>query len=656
MKTDPNRAIPFDALLEKIPSGILRQSLGKAPRSVFVNRALCRMLGYSAKELLALEPNKIFFSRRTYDSVLKKICDGKSLGRREVSLRGSQGNRISAVMEVEMSRSAVGRSRCLDFIFETPADSGQVEKDLANSREMFKTVFKNSPVAILVTDSQQHIVAWNPFAQTMLNMDWASLFNKPLKDLFSPQEWERFQSFPQKTRKGVLADVETEVVTNDGSSLDVSLSLSGVRNAQGDVIGTIGIMHDVSSQKKAHDLLLASKRAAEAASEAKTMFLANMSHEVRTPMNTILGMVGLTLDTDLTSEQRDNLLTVKNAADILLSLLNDILDLSRVEAGKIQLEDIEIDIERTVQSVCKTMDILAHNKGLILRWVVDEAVPDMVKGDPVRLRQILVNLINNAIKFTKEGKIQVEVKVRQDWGDRVELLFSVSDDGIGIEKDKQDAIFDVFTQEDVSTTRQFGGTGLGLSICKKLLELMHGRIWVESEKNHGSTFFFTVPYVVVHKDDVPQALQEESIESQLMAQISRQKVSDHAPSQARVLHILLAEDNLVNQKMTQRILEKKGWKVSVANNGQEVLDMMNDQSFDLILMDAQMPVMDGLESTRRIRQKEHGTERRIPIVALTARAMEGDRKKCLEAGMDSYVSKPIEREHLFEAIQSFFTL
>jgi len=656
MKTDPNRIIPFDALLEKVPSGILRHTLGKSPRTVFVNLALCRFLGYSSEEILSLEPHRIFFSRRMYEAMVRKMCDGKNPGRREVALRGRNGSRIPAVMEVVMSRSLAGRSRCLDFIFDPVTDSCRAEKDLANSREMFKTIFKNSPVAILVTDSQQHIVAWNPFAQTMLNMDWASLFNKPFKELFSPQEWERFQSFPQRVRKGVLADVETEVLTKEGSALDVSLSLAVVHNTERDVIGMIGIMHDVSSQKKARDLLLASKKAAEAASEAKTMFLANMSHEVRTPMNTILGMVGLTLDTDLTPEQRDNLLTVKNAADILLSLLNDILDLSRVEAGKIQLEDIEIDIERIVQSVCKTMDILAHNKGLILRWVVDEAVPDMVKGDPVRLRQILVNLINNAIKFTKQGKIQIEVKVRQDWGDRVELLFSVSDDGIGIDKDKQETIFDVFTQEDASTTRQFGGTGLGLSICKKLLELMRGRIWVESEKNHGSTFFFTVPYVVVQKDQVPQALQEESIESQLMAQISRQKSPDQTAMKTQELRILLAEDNLVNQKMTQRILEKKGWKVFVANNGQEVLEMMEEQSFDLILMDAQMPVMDGLESTRRIRENEDGTGRRVPIVALTARAMEGDRKKCLEAGMDSYVSKPIERDHLFEAIQSFFTL
>jgi len=286
---------------------------------------------------------------------------------------------------------------------------------------------------------------------------------------------------------------------------------------------------------------------------------------------------------------------------------------------------------------------------------VDESVPDMIQGDPVRIRQILVNLINNAIKFTQKGKIHVEVKARpKNAQDTCELLFSVMDEGIGIEKDKQEKIFDAFTQEDASTTRQFGGTGLGLSICKKLLELMGGRIWVESEKGKGSAFNFVIPSTVVRREDVPEALQEESIESQLMAQISRKKTLNQAEVKKEDLRILLAEDNLVNQKMAQRILEKKGWLVSVVNNGQEVLDILVKQDFDLILMDAQMPVMDGLEATRKVREMESPQGKHIPIIALTARAMSGDRKKCLDAGMDGYVSKPIDRGQLYETIESFF--
>ena len=649
MKNTIRQESSFNLILDQIPSGLLRQTTGKKSRIDFVNHSLCQMLNYTKVEFLSLDPDKIFANKRTYNSVIKQVMDGKKICDRQVDLKDKEGLKVSAWMTAICVK---GHKRYVDFVFKAAGIPHKIEKELANSKEMFKTVFNNSAVAIIVADKDQHIVAWNPFAQKMLGMGWEDLFNKPLSALFPAEEWNRFKNF-QVQKKGPVSHIETVLLKKKDHALDVNLSLSVVKNLDGEIVGSIGIVHDVSSQKKVQNMLLESKKVAEAASEAKTMFLANMSHEVRTPMNTILGMVGLTLDTELTVEQRDNLLTVKNAADILLSLLNDILDLSRVEAGKIQLENIEIEIERIVSSVCKTMDILARNKGLSLRWVVDEDVPLMVKGDPVRVRQILVNLINNAVKFTKEGIILVEVKVKKREGDQCELLFAVKDQGIGIETDKQEAIFDVFTQEDASTTRQFGGTGLGLSICKKLLELMHGRIWVESSKGKGSTFYFLIPYVIVKKDDIPEALREESIEAQLMAQITKKKSEEQA-SRITQLNILLAEDNLVNQKMTQRILEKRGWRVVVANNGQEVLDMMEQQTFDLILMDAQMPVMDGFESTMNVRKKEEGTGKRIPIVALTARAMSGDRNKCLDAGMDGYVSKPIERDQLFETIQSFF--
>ncbi len=642
--------LPFDKLLNKMQAGIFRQTLGKKPAFCFVNAALCRLLGYTVDEMMVLSPERIFGNKRTYDLLASRVTE-REVDRRKAVLRTKAGEKLLVMISLAAVPGQRGKAHYIDGIIEAEFAQQKIEKDLADSKELFKTVFNNSAAAIMVTDKDERIIAWNPFTEKMLGMGREKLFNRPVCELYPKKEWDRLRALNVR-QKGVVSDIETCVLKNDGDLLAVSLSISIVKDVEGKIVGSIGIMHDVSLQKKTQKMLMDAKKVAEAASDAKTMFLANMSHEVRTPMNTILGMVDLTLDTDLNPEQRDNLMTVKNAADILLSLLNDILDLSRVEAGKIQLEDIEISVERIVRSVCKTMDILAHNKGLKLQWLIDESVPDLVKGDPVRIRQVLVNLINNAIKFTPKGKIQVEVKARSLKKKECELLFTVADEGVGIEKGKQDKIFDVFTQEDASITRQFGGTGLGLAICKKLLELMGGRIWVESEKNKGSFFYFTLPCDIVQKDEVPAALQEENIESQLMAQISKKKQEGVSEKKENV-HILLAEDNLVNQKMTQRILEKKGWRVTVANNGQEVLDVMQKEKFDLILMDAQMPVMDGLAATSEIRKKEKDTSDHIPIIALTARAMEGDRKKCMDSGMDGYVSKPIDRAQLYESVQSF---
>ncbi len=643
----------LDALLNRVESGIFRQTVGTSAAFCFTNEYLCARLGYAPDEIMAISPEDIFDDRREYQAMVRRLQSHASILHKKLLLKSRGGSPIAVVASLFAVRSSRGKLRFIDGIIQ---DSLQEQfKESADPKQFFQAVFHHSAVAIVVTDHEDRIIAWNPFAEKMLEMGWTDLFNRAMADLYPAKEWARLRALVAR-KKSAAFDIETTVIRKDGAQVDINLSLSKLKNADGGTIGCIGIMHDVSFQKKTQKMLVDAKKSAEAASEAKTMFLANMSHEVRTPMNTILGMVDLTLDTELSLEQRDNLLIVKNAADILLSLLNDILDLSRVEAGKIQLEDIEINIERIVRSVCKTMDILARNKGLNLQWVIDESVPDMVKGDPVRIRQVLVNLINNAIKFTSSGKIQIEVKARPNKAqDTCELLFCVIDEGIGIDRDKQERIFDVFTQEDASTTRQFGGTGLGLAICKKLLELMGGRIWVDSEKGKGSTFSFIIPCVVVRSDEIPKALQEESIESQLMAEISKKKTQSAASVKKEDLHILLAEDNVVNQKMAQRILEKRGWRVAVAATGQDVLDMMAREKFDLILMDALMPVMDGFEATRKVREMEQSAgQGHIPIVALTARAMSGDRKKCLDAGMDGYVSKPIDRMQLYETIESFF--
>lgn len=519
----------------------------------------------------------------------------------------------------------------------------RAENALRESEARFRSIFENATAGVVTVSPEGRVIQANPALGRLLGYSVEELKNLSFLDVTHPEDVELSHRLYEKviTETPRRIEYEKRYLDKDGKVVWGKVTGTWIFDEQDRPLYAVALVLDITRRKEAEQQLRAAKETAEAANSAKGEFLANMSHEIRTPMNGIIGMTEQVLESDLTEDQRDCLHMALDSARSLLGLLNDILDFSKIEAGKLSLEQVDFDLSQTMKSALCPLSHQATQKGLRLEMSIAPDVPASLRGDPARLRQVLLNLLGNAIKFTESGSISLHVRPaprerpRKMKDDRPEHLFQfcVSDTGIGIEPEKLKQVFQSFVQADGTVTRKYGGTGLGLSISRMIVEKMGGRIWVESTPGAGSSFLFTAP------------LQQGGP--------SVQNIASPHPQQEprRALSILLAEDNLINQRLAVRILEKAGHHVRVANNGGEALTSLAQYGADLILMDVQMPEMDGLEATRAIRNGSSAAiDSRVPIIALTAHAMKGDRERFLGAGMNDYLSKPLRAETLLNAI------
>ena len=748
----------------------------------WVNPAFTRLTGYTPEEAIGKNPRILKSGKQEssfYTHLWKTVLEGK-VWAGEITNRKKNGQLYDEEMTIAPVRSETGEITNFIAIKQDVTERKRIESALRQSEEQFRDIAENiREVFWMMSPSADEILYISPAYEKVWGRTRESLYQNPMSwiEVIHPDDLEGAHALFARQLQGELVESEYRIRTPDGKEKWISDRAFPVRDNAGQLIRIVGIATETTERKCYEEDLVRAREAAEVANRAKSEFLANMSHELRTPMNGVIGMTDLVLETDLTPEQAEYLHMVKGSADALLTLLNDILDFSKMEARKLELDNLSFNLRKSLGDVIKSLAVKAQQKGLEFIFDVSPEVPATILGDPSRLRQVLVNLIGNSIKFTEKGEVEVNVRMVDHKAKSAVLHFSVRDTGIGIPADKQQTIFDAFSQADSSTTRKYGGTGLGLTITARLVGLMGGRIWIESEISKGSTFHFTIqvgtevteaPYesfdvsqlagvrVLVVDDNatnrriledsvirwkmIPtvaasamaalQALQREDASGarfpllladvhmpeidgfglvermrqdpsmsgvrivlltssgergdaarcrelgiaaylkkpfdrlelrdvllrvlaedpsrpEKRALVTRHSVREHTKS----LSFLVAEDNEVNRKLIARLLEKRGHTVVLAQNGQEALEALEKQPFDIVLMDGQMPVMDGFDATKCIREKEKSTGAHLPIIALTALAMKGDQERCLACGMDGYVSKPIKVEELFSVIE-----
>ena len=746
---------------------------------LYANDRFCEISGYP-REFLIGKNHRIINSGthppELFQDMWQTIKAGR-VWRGEVCNRMANGGLYWVSATIVPLLGASGAPERYIAIRTDISDRKRMEAQLSEQLHLVEELIETIPLPIYLKDSAGRYVRLNRAFEAFFQVRRESFIGRTLHDLLPPEDARVHADKDAElfARRGTQS-YEAVVHSRDGVTHNALYHKAILTHRDGSISGLLGTIVDITDRKRAEVEILRAKEAAEAASRAKSDFLANMSHEIRTPMNGVIGMTDLALDTQLNPEQREYLSIVKSSAESLLTIINDILDFSKIEAGKLLVEDIPFDLHRLISDTLKPLALRAHETGLELLNDVPADIPRFVHGDPSRIRQVLVNLVGNAIKFTQRGEVALSAELVQQQGGQAVIHFAVRDTGIGIAPDKQQLIFDAFSQEDSSTTRKYGGTGLGLSISRRLVELMGGTMWLHSTLGQGSTFHFSVAlrlgdasaantpaavdvaghHILIVDDNATNrrilrgmlaALQisttdvasgEEALalmqaglehfdcilldaqmpdldgyalarrlhaehpdlppmlmlssgalrgdalrcqESGIAGFFSKPIASDElvaalgrlfAPHDragkaekqplltrhslretSQAMRILLVEDHPTNQKLALGLLAKWGHDAVLAQNGQEALDMLATRSFDVILMDMQMPVMGGIEATRHIRAREALLHtRRTPIIAMTAAAMQDDRDACLAAGMDDYISKPIKVKELQEKLAS----
>ena len=757
-------------------------------RIEFINRAYREFIGVSLDEMKGLDWVKFLHpdDAQQYLNACDRALKERAPLRSETRLRNPEGGWRWVATYAEPRFSPSGEF--LGYVGISPdiTERKQAEQALRSSEEMFRQLAENIREVFWIMPPEEDEV---PYVSPAFEQVWGRSRESLYKDPFSwvesihPDDRERARLLLTRQVQGEPVLREYRIRTPEGLEKWIRDRAFPVRDQSDKVIRIVGIAEEITEQKRYETELIQAREAADVANQAKSEFLANMSHEIRTPMNGIIGMTELALDTALESTQREYLNAVKYSADALMRVINDILDFSKIEAGKLDLDPVEFSLRDCIGHAMKTLSVQAHEKDLELACSVPPGLVDVMVGDSVRLQQVVLNLLGNAIKFTDRGEVVLSVRLEASEVDSITLHFAITDTGIGIPAEKQKVIFEPFTQADTSTTRKYGGTGLGLAITLRLIEMMGGRIWVESEPGKGSTFHFTAHFgkaaagvsigiladpavlenlrVLVVDDNatnrqilqtnleywrmrpivaasaadalallhqarlagtpfallivdchmpgmdgfmlvetiqkstelaglttvmlssggqrgdaqrckqlgiaaylVKPILQAELLEVVLAVLGSRtdaaepaQLIPNHSLRKgSRPLRILLAEDNVVNQRLAMRMLEKQGHTVVIAGDGVMALAELERARFDVVLMDVQMPLMDGVEATAAIRKEERSTGQHIPIIAMTAHAMLGDRQRFLASGMDGYVSKPIHTQELFTAIENVLSL
>jgi len=550
-------------------------------------------------------------------------------------------------MQFKYDRASKEKNILYSLLAKTSKDLNLAVTNLKIRAEELSTLLSAIPALVYFKNEKLEYQIVNNAFEDFLNLKLNDILGKKIKELLPDYQSSDYDKIEEDViKRGVPVYNLEEIIKKQAREIYLSTNLAPVKSSTGPVIGLVGVSYDITVRKNYEFELTRAKEQAEAGTRAKSEFLANMSHEIRTPMNGIIGMAEILKHTHLDNEQLTHLEAIEVSANSLLSLINDVLDFSKIEAGKLDFEIIVFDLRKVLTDVERILSTKANEKGLEFRVICDDNVPSSLKGDPHRLKQIVLNLASNAIKFTAKGYVEVHIKYDKPKPNHHLLRFEVSDTGIGVSKDGRKSLFKEFSQVDASTTRKYGGTGLGLSISKKLVQMMNGKIGMESKFGKGSTFWFTAELGKIDADvKATTVIQQEKLD--LISRIDKD------------LSVLLVEDNKINQKIAVYNLTQAGYKVELAENGHEAVIKFKNGKFDLILMDVLMPVMNGFRATQKIRAIEQYRTRKnkdyvhhVPVIALTANAMKGDREACLAAGMDGYISKPFKQKELAELLHN----